>query len=97
MSGFDINLNADQALAFIEALTGMEPAGNGQPTPKSPHAHTTLAAILGQTNVPKAGDIAAWSNGRSINGYPMRLSRFIQYLRAVADALETILPGEDRR
>ena len=95
---FNINLNPDQGLAFLEALTGLEPDGQGNKVPKSPHARTTLAAVLGQTNVPLAGDIIAWTNsrGRSVPGYPQRLTRLIQYLRAGSDALEKLLPKEDR-
>lgn len=93
---FNISLIPDQGLAFLEALTGLEPDGRGNTVPKSTHARTTLAAILGQTNVPLAGDIIAWSNNKPISGYPMRLKRFVQYLRAVSDALEQLLPKEDR-
>lgn len=84
-------LNPDQGLAFIEALTGVD---NGRP--KSPHARTILAAMLGQTSVPMAGDIVAWHNRKSVQGYPQRLTRTVQYLRAVADSLEQMLPQEDR-
>lgn len=93
---FNVSLNPDQGLAFLEALTGAEPDARGNLVPKSPHARTTLAAILGHTNVPLAGDIAAWTNGRPVAGYPKRLKRFIQYLRAVSDSLEKLLPKEDR-
>ncbi len=93
---FNINLIPDQGLAFLEALTGLEPDGRGNTVPKSTHARTTLAAILGQTGLPLAGDVVAWSNKKPIPGYPKRLKRFVQYLRAVSDALEKLLPREDQ-
>lgn len=96
MSDVTFNLSPDQGLAFIEALTGMEPLGNGQVVPKSPHARTCLAAILGQSAVPFAGDIAQWSQHRNTPGYPLRLRNFIKYLRAIADALEKVIPKEDQ-
>lgn len=86
-------LNPDQGLAFIEALTGMENGGK----PKSPHARTMLATVLGQTSVPMAGDIVAWHNKKNVQGYPQRLTRLVQYLRAVADSLEQLLPREDQQ
>jgi len=95
--GFSVTFSPDQGLAFVEALTGMEPDGRGGGTPKSAHARTALAAILGQSGVPFAGDIMQWVNGnKNIQGYPMRLTRFVVYLRAVANALEQLLPAEDR-
>lgn len=89
---FNISLTPDQGLAFVEALTGIEGGA-----PKSPHARTMLATILGQTSVPLAGEIVAWSSRRgSVQGYPQRLTRFVQYLRAVSDSLEKLLPREDQ-
>lgn len=94
---FSITLSPDQGLAFIEALTGIDSDGRGGGTMKSPHARTALAAVLGQTGVPLAGDILQWTNGnRNIQGYPERLRRFVLYFRAVASALEKLLPTEDR-
>ena len=94
---FNISLNPDQGLAFLESLTGLEPDGHGNKVPKSTHARTTLSAILGQTNLPLAGDVIAWTNGRGMDGYPKRLNRFIVYLRAIADSLEKLLPKEDQQ
>jgi len=94
---FNISFSADQGIAFVEALTGMEPDGRGNAVPKSAHARTALATILGQSGVPFAGDIMQWVNGnKAIQGYPEKLRRFVIYLRAVASALEKLLPAEDR-
>lgn len=94
---FDIVLNSDQGLAFVEALTGLEPDGQGGNRAKSPHARTALATILGLVNVPFAGDILAWVGGnKEVQGYPGKLRRFVVYLRAVASSLEKLLPAEDR-
>lgn len=93
---FNITLSPGQGLAFMEALTGLEPIGNGQVAPKSPHARTCLAAVLGQTDVPLAGDVMQWVNQRNVPGYPARLKNFIKYLRAVGDALEKVIPKEDQ-
>lgn len=95
--GFSVSFSPDQGIAFVEALTGMEPDGRGNAVPKSAHARTALAAILGQAGVPFAGDILQWVNGnKNIQGYPEKLRRFVVYLRAVASALEKLLPAEDR-
>lgn len=95
--GFSVSFSPDQGIAFVEALTGMEPDGRGNAVPKSAHARTALAAILGQAGVPFAGDILQWVNGnKNIQGYPEKLRRFVIYLRAVASALEKLLPAEDR-
>lgn len=93
-----IVLTPDQGLAFLDALTGSLPSPSGQGlVPKSPHAVTMLATMLGATSVPMAGDIVAWHNKKKVQGYPQKLTRFVQYLRAVADSLEQILPREDHR
>lgn len=92
-----INLTPDQGLAFVEALTGLENMPTGQPSAKSPHARTMLATMLGQTAVPLVGDIINWHNKKSVPGYPQKLTRLVQYLRAVADSLEQILPREDQK
>ena len=91
-----MTLNADQGLAFMEALTGLEAIAPGCNTPKSPHARTCLAAVLGQNGVPFAGDVANWMQHRNVPGYPEKLRNFIRYLRAVGDALEKAIPKEDQ-
>ena len=46
-----IEISRDQALAFIESLTGWIDLSEQNQTPKSPHALTCLQAVIGATRV----------------------------------------------
>ena len=83
----------EQALAFVEALTGWETVGYSEENsetverPKSPHAITHLQAVLGARYVATSNIFEFCAN------YPAKSQRamaknFIAYLRGVARALE---------
>jgi hypothetical protein len=91
-------MSIDQAIALIEALTGHEnlPTGAGR-KPKSPHALTAISILVGQNQVPDAQRITAFMQGSRVNGYPGAITSFVKTLRAAADALERVVPQEDKR
>lgn len=95
MSGASFGIDQDQAIAFVEALTGSVALGPTTSAPKSPHAQTVLSGVLGSASLPYGTDIHNWASGKPVPGYPGKLAKFVRYLRATADALETLLPRED--
>ena len=98
MSDLEPNMTIDQAIAFVEALTGHEnlPTGTAR-RPKSSHALTAIAILVGQNQVPDAQRITAFMQGSRVSGYPGSITTFVKMLRAVANALEKVVPQEDKR
>lgn len=89
----------EQALAFVDALTGWQDIADQQGTPKSPHAMTHLAAVIGAGKVPSMHAIqrAHWRTishhkGRDVpvddEEHYQNSVALVAYLRAVAAALE---------
>jgi len=91
-------MSVDQAIAFVEALTGQEnlPTGTAR-KPKSSHALTAISILVGQNQVPDAQRITAFMQGSRVSGYPGSITSFVKMLRAVANALEKTVPQEDKR
>jgi hypothetical protein len=91
-------MSIDQAIAFVEALTGHEslPTGTAR-KPKSPHALTAISLLVGQNQIPDAQRITAYMQGSRVNGYPGAITSFVKTLRAAANALEKVVPQEDKR
>ena len=91
-------MTIDQAIAFVEALTGYEnlPTGTAR-IPKSSHALTAISTLVGQNQIPDAQRITAFMQGSRVSGYPGSITTFVKMLRAVANALEKTVPQEDKR
>lgn len=86
-----MTVTKEQALAFVEALTGWEDVSDRQCKPKSPHAHTHLEAILGYRRVPGTGEIAGLPQYIKYGMNQQEIVRsyaFFDYLQAVINVLD---------